>query len=363
MAYIKTNRYTPHFVQVPEWFISRYMPQALGGYTKVYLYLLMLSSNPPEKGICLEEVSKTLDMLYSEVIQALKYWNDLKVLSFKQEPAPPNDSNEECFSLNFMLECPVQQPTESEVSTKSTLQKNFIQQVRPEYSMDEINLYKNNSHDFSNLVKVAERYLGRLISFTDQKILYSFYDWLHMPFDLIEYLIEYCVSMNRTSMHYIEKVALSWVDEGILTLEQAKSKIAVDKQYFKILSALGSARSTLTPIDKKFISKWLDTYGFSMEIILAACEKAISQANKPSLNYVDSILTSWHNEKVKTLEDVKVLDKAFESKRLLNTLPTSSRPVSNRIAQFNTLDSHDWDFDEIEQLEREYIQRKLNGGS
>lgn len=359
MAYIKSHTFSTDFIQVPGWFITHYMPKALGGYTKVYLYLLALTHNPPEGGICLEDVCKELDMLHSELIQALKYWDEQQVLSFKEE-------SEECFELNFFTQSPTKSSAaQGSTSSSAPQQKTIIGQTRPEYSIDEINLYKNNSHDFANLVRVAERYLGRLISFTDQKILYSFYDWLHMPFDLIEYLIEYCASMNRTGMHYIEKVALNWVDEGILTVEQAKAKMAVDKRYFKILNALGASRNTLTPTDKKYMSKWLDTYKFSMDIILSACNKAITQANKPSLNYVDTILTSWYNEKVKTLEDVAALDKVFESKKML-AQPINKggiTPLPNKVAKFNTMDSHDWDFDEIEKLEREYIERKLNGGS
>ena len=358
MAYIKSHNFSTDFVQIPEWFITDYMPKAQGGYTKVYLYLLALTHNPPEDGICLEDVCKSLDMLYSELIQALKYWDELKVLSFKEE-------SEECFELNFFSLNPSTNQKVTASTSSAVSQKPIIGQTRPEYSIDEINLYKDNSHDFSNLVRVAERYLGRLISFTDQKILYSFYDWLHMPFDLIEYLIEYCASMNRTGMHYIEKVAINWVDEGILTLEQAKAKMAADKRYFKILNALGASRNTITPTDKKYMSKWFDTYKFSMDIILTACNRAITQANKPSLNYVDSILTSWYNEKVKTLDDIAKLDQVFESKKIL-AQPVNQggvTPLPNKVAKFNTMDSHDWDFDEIEKLEREYIERKLNGGS
>ena len=357
MAYIKAHCLPKNYIQVPSWFIKDYMPKALGGYIKVYFYLLALSSCPPEEGIILEDVCKTLDMLHSELIQALKYWDEQKVLSFKEEDG-------EIFDLCFYMDAPHSSMPSIEAISKGTPSKPIIQPTRPEYSIDEINLYKNNSQDFTNLVRVAERYLGRLISFTDQKILYSFYDWLHMPFDLIEYLIEYCASMNRTGMHYIEKVALSWVDEGIMTLEQAKTKTAFDKRYFKILSALGASRSTLTPVDKKFINKWLDTYGFSLEIVIAACQKAVGQTTKPSLNYVDTILTSWYNDKVKTLDDIKALDKVFESKKSMAFSNASNKlaPVSNKVASFNNLDSHEWDFDEIEKLEREYIERKLNGG-
>lgn len=354
MAYIKTTCFSPTFIQVPTWFITDYMPKALGGYIKVYLYLLALSTKLSEENISLESVCKELDMLHSEVIQALKFWHKEKVITF-------NELENEGFELTFASEAPTQIIKESKVPPSKTI----IQQTRPEYRTDEINYYTQNTPDVAKLFKIAEQYLGRLLTVSDQKILFSFYDWLHMPFDLIEFLIEYCASNNHKAMHYIEKVAISWADEGIVTLEQAKAKVVSDKRYFQILSALGTSKSTLTPAEKVRMSKWLDTYHFSLDIILEACRKTVMQTNKPSLNYVDSILTSWFNEKVKTLEDINALDKVHESKKFLADSPSkiTNVSVSNKVSKFNSMDSHNWDFDEIEKLEREYIERKLNGGT
>lgn len=354
MAYIKARCSTQAFVQVPSWFIRDYMPKALGGYIKVYLYLLDLSTQPSETDISLEEVCTELDMLYSEVLQALKYWDKEEVLKLIE-------TEDDGFELVFACDSPVKATAQK----KLPISKTIIQQTRPEYRTDEINYYTQNSPDVTKLFKIAEQYLGRLLTISDQKILFSFYDWLHMPFDLIEFLIEYCTSNNHKAMHYIEKVAISWIDEGIITVEQAKAKVVSDKRYFQILSALGTSKSTLTPAEKKCMSKWLDTYQFHLDIILEACRKTVMQTSKPSLNYVDSILTSWFNEKVTTLEDIKALDKVHESKKLLSE-PSSKvaiAPVSNKVSKFNNMYSHDWDFDEIEKLERAYIERKLNGGN
>ena len=341
MAYIKANRFSPSFIQVPHWFITDYMPKALGGYIKVYLYLLALL--PQEEHIDLEKVGKALDMLHSEVVQALRFWDNEKVLTFKE-------TDDDGFELTFAIDAPSRNQPEKKTSTPKTI----IQQTRPEYRTDEINYVSQTSADVMKLFKIAEQYLGRMLTVSDQKILFSFYDWLHMPFDLIEFLIEYCASNNHKAMHYIEKVAISWVDEGITTLEQAKAKAVSDKRYFQILNALGTSKSTLTPSEKTRMTKWLDTYHFNMDIILEACRKTIMQTSKPSLNYVDSILTSWYNEKVKTLEDIAALDKVFESKKLLSEVPTKGTAASipNKVSKFNNMYSHDWDFDEIEKLER-----------
>ncbi|MDF2877400.1 MAG: primosome, DnaD subunit [Clostridia bacterium] len=353
MASIKCFIQGQSFVHVPYWFIIDYMPKALGGYLKVYIYLFALSGSPSQTDISLETAAATLDMLHSEVIQALTYWHDKGVLDFKQ-------LSPEEFELKFHVDKPQTSPNES--VPKLPLSKTIIGQSRPEYRTEEINLYMQGSPSVTELFKIAEQYLGRMLTITDQKILYSFYDWLHMPFDLIEFLIEHCASNNHTAMHYIEKVAIGWIDEGITTVEKAKEKVTLDKRYFKILNTLGSSKSNLTLSEKKCIDKWLIDYGFSVEVILEACKRTVMQTNKPSLNYVDSILISWQNAKVKTLEDILLIDKAYESKKQLNSQESfqSKRPL--KTAKFNNMYSHNWNFEELEKLENDYIDRKLNGG-
>lgn len=357
MAYIKFNS-SPQFISIPYWFITHYMPKALSGYLKVYLYLFASSQNP-NTNASIEETCKALDMLHSEVIQALDYWHEQKVLRFEK-------TSDEQYLLEFYINEPQKVTAESVVSEKPKslpIAKTIITQSRPEYRTDEINYCLERSNELTSLFKIAEQYLGRLLTITDQKIIFSFYDWLHMPFDLIEFLIEHCASSNHRAIHYIEKVAISWVDEGITTLEKAKEKVALDKRYFKILSALGSSKSNITLIEKTCIDKWLATYKFSMDVILEACKRTVMQTNKPSLNYTDTILTSWYKDKVKTLEDIAVLDKAHESKKMLAAPEPISNTRPNKVSKFTNIYSHNWDFDELERLESEYIDRKLNGGS
>lgn len=363
MAYIKSKLTSQAYVHIPYWFITDYMPKALSGDLKVYLYLFALSSDPNGVRLSLEEVSQKLDMLYSELLQALRHWHKKRVLCFEEI------SSDE-FNLEFYLDKPqpIAEPKSNAVpkvvqAPKPSFSKTIIHQSRPEYRTEEINLYIQDSPDVTKLFKVAEQYLGRLLTITDQKILFSFYDWLHMPFDLIEFLIEHCASNNHKAIHYIEKVAISWVDEGILTVEQAKEKVSQSKLYFKILSALGCSKNNVTEVERSCIDKWLKTYNFNMDIILEACKRTVMQTSKPSLNYTDRILTSWYNDSVKSLEDITALDKARESKKAIAQSGEQNTKQPPKVTKFNNIYSHNWDFDELEKLEREYIERTLNGGS
>lgn len=357
MAYLKFNTTQSNLVSVPNWFITDYMPTASCGHLKVYLYLLSASTNGTQD-LTLEDVASTLDMLYSEVITALKFWNDIGVITFKEA----SDTSSECEELTFYMEKP-SPPIAKETQSTRSIAKTFIQQTRPNYSAAELNIYKQEDQSISRLFYLAEEYLGKLLTPSDQQILFGLYDWLHLPLDMIEYIIEYCASNNHTNLRYIEKVAISWVDEGITNLDAAKNKANYDKRYTKILAELGLSSQVITKVQKEFIDKWLNTYKLSVEIILEACKRTVSQTKNPSLKYVDSILASWSKTNVKTIADITELDKAYaeNSVKTNASAPTRTQKASKN-QKFTSTYTHNWDFDQLEMLEQQYIDRKLHGG-
>lgn len=94
--------------------------------------------------------------------------------------------------------------------------------------------------EFKELLFVAEQYLGKTLSATDINAITYFYETLQMSADLIEYLIEYCVENGHKSIHYIQKVALSWHSQDIRTAEQAKTNsVLYNKNCYSILNAYG----------------------------------------------------------------------------------------------------------------------------
>ena len=127
-----------------------------------------------------------------------------------------------------------------------------------------LNELKQNE-DIIQLLYIAEQCLGKALSPTEiQKILF-FYDGLGMPADLIEYLIEYCVSRNHKSIRYIETVALAWTQEGITSVEEAKkSGSRYTREYFSILKSLGITNRNPVDTEISLMDTWLKTYGFSV---------------------------------------------------------------------------------------------------
>lgn len=92
---------------------------------------------------------------------------------------------------------------------------------KQELTPDRIRELKQNE-EIIQILYIAEQYLGKTLTPTESQKLLFFYDGLGLSADLIEYLLEYCVSHNHKSIRYIEKVAIAWAENGVTTVEQAK---------------------------------------------------------------------------------------------------------------------------------------------
>ena len=174
----------------------------------------------------------------------------------------------------------------------------------------------SSDEEFSQLLYVVQQYRKKPLTPTDCDKFAYLYDELHMSAELLEYVAEYCVQEGYTSVRYMESVALSWHKNGIVTINEAKSySEGFSKNSFAVMKALGQTGRAPATAEKKLIDKWFQKYGFSKEIVLEACNRTILAIHAPSFEYVDTILTSWSKEKVKTLKDVEVLDEKHKNKK------------------------------------------------
>ena len=183
------------------------------------------------------------------------------------------------------------------------------------------------------------------LSGTDIEAITYFYDTLHFSADLVEYLIEYCVENGHKSMHYIQKVALAWSEEHITTVEQARnSSKFYNKNCYSILNAFGIKGRAAAAPELAYIKKWTEEYGFSLDLIIEACNRTMAKLHQPSFEYTDSILKKWIASNVHHLSDLKRLDSAHRQtvvRRRAETKPV----VKNK---FNNFEGRTYDYDSLE---------------
>lgn len=303
-------------------FIDNYMIKANGEYVKVYL-LLLRYLNAPSGTLTISKIADLLDHTEKDIVRALNYWKKQGLLEYENTSDKKNGKEAESLPPA---------PPASEVSN--------LQQ------------YKSRK-EFKELLFVAEQYLGKTLSVTDVDTISYFYEVLHMSIDLIEYLIEYCVENGHKSMHYIRKVALSWHERNITTVEEAKTgTLTYNRNCYSVLNAFGIKGRAPAASELTYIKKWNEEYGFSNDIIIEACSRTINTIHQPSFDYADTILRGWMEKNVRRLEDIKTLDAGFMKEK--ERRKKQSAKASTQKNKFNNFEGRSYDMNE---LERKLIQQ------
>lgn len=344
---------------VPNSFIDELMADADGEFVKIYLYLLRCM-NAPEQSFSISSMADKFEHTEKDIKRALKYWEKAQVLHLEY--------NEEkqltgiCLSDTDRFETSGKQANTATTSSaaKNTSEKhqaapaenltvsNPDVSVKPDYSLDDMQAFQAD-RNVQELLFMTETYLGRTLTTTDITSILYWYDGLKFPMDLIEYLVEYCVEKNRKSMHYMEKVALSWHQAGIHTVSEAKEANArYNRTNAAVKKAFGISGRNLVESELSYIEKWTNQYGFSVELVLEACKRTMQNTHQPSFEYTDSILKNWKTKKVSSLEEIAALDAAFLNQKPKTTAPKQKTAPAASSNKFNNFPQRSYDYDQLE---------------
>lgn len=316
-------------------FIDRYMTKANGEYVKVYL-LLLRHLHEPSGTLTISEIADKLDCTEKDVTRALNYWKKQGLLDYASVTDSKKSAAED--------KSPVTGPELPAKANTPILSDTSVHPAAP--AKKKTSSKNRKSKEFKQLIFVTEQYLGKLLSATETEALVYFYETLLMSAELIEYLIEYCVENGHKSMHYIQSVALSWHKQNIKTVAEAKaSNAAYSKNYYSVLNAFGIKGRSAAASEITYIRKWSEEYGFSLEIIIEACNRTMSAIHQPNFEYTDSILKNWLSKNVKTMQDIASLDAEYQKEKdRRKKQPAKQTPAR----QFNNFDGRRYDMSDLE---------------
>lgn len=344
---------------VSNFFIDYYMTEANGEFVKVYLYLVRLLNSG--RALTISDIADHFNLTQKDICRAIKYWIKEEVLQLEYNsdnvltgitllPLSARPTSKEDESLLSMLgiddtkktEKPAKQ-TESAVSLEAT--EDIMAVTAPakvKYKAAFIEDKKTNDEDFSNLQFQIETYFARPLTQSDLNSILYIYEELNFSPDLLEYLVEYCVTLGKKSCRYIEAVAIDWYKSGIHTVDDAKvASKNYNSIYVSVLKELGIPRRMPTPIETSYIDTWYNTYSFNKNIIMEACKRAIiTNPQSANFNYVNGILENWHKQNVHKLSDIEALDKKWAESKKKKTAPASANktPNTQRSISDQTLD-------------------------
>lgn len=323
-------------------FIDNYMINANGEYVKIYLYILRCLNAPGfSTSLSINNFADIFDCTEKDILRALKYWENAGLLSL--DFSGDTLSSIEVNDVEKRLLNTANQEVSAAISHESPQQVQYPNDISP----SRLSKLVNNT-EIKQLLFIAQKYMGKTLNATETNTILYFYDNLGFSADLIEYLLEYCASNDKKSFRYIEKTGIAWHEAGISTPGQAREYVSsFSNTYFSVLKAFGISGRTPAQTEKEFIDKWTNQYGFSLDLILEACNRTINTIHQPSFKYADSILGRWKSKNVHSITDLKSIDSAHEKRKEVNA-KTAKSTAAPKKTSFNNFPQRDYDFDELE---------------
>lgn len=326
-------------------FIDHYMTACPPVYS--LLYILSMKKLISNEAISIEDLATKFNITQSDVQNAWKYWENVGLVRLEQ-------SKDGIMSITFLPVNPLKEAPAAPVQSAP------IAESRPQYTTEELAAYRQHSQDVARLFDCASRAMGKLLCVNDMSVVFGFHDWLNLPFDVIEYLFEYCETNGHRNLRYIEKCALDWADKEITDVETAVLYVqSFDKNYRTIMHYMGITGYP-TPSHRKYIDRWVGEWQMPLDLIMEAVDRSVAETGKAKPSYANTILADWNKKGITDIAGVKAADMEFqkgrEEKNIVKFDKKSAKVKVNRFANFNQREN---DYSKYEQLERAYLEQKL----
>lgn len=224
-------------------FIDTYMPRANGEFLKVYFLLARCLHD--RSAISISSMADALHHTEQDVRRALLYWAEEQILhlDFDEED---NISEIELLPLRQKEKVTMIKPVDK--ADNGPVRKEPPKKIS--YTPKELAARLEKS-GLNQTAFMADTYLGKPLSINELNTLYYFYECLHMDGAFIEFLFEYCVSRGKKNMRYIEKVAVSWYEDGIRTLADAREKTSPGPKAPQVITGKSARKNKFNDFEQR----------------------------------------------------------------------------------------------------------------
>lgn len=299
---------------LPDVFFTEYLSQMSGECLKVYLYISFLAKY--NKDIKLNDLSKKLELPLKTIQDSIKYLEEENLVTKKNTG----------YIINNIQEVELHKLYNPKVTS----------------SPEEIEKIAQNKYRAKAIENINNEFFQGIMSpswYSDIDLWFKKYSFDE---EVMIALFRYC--FNRSALHrnYIQTVAEAWFKNNIKTFND------LDKYYEKqeklnslqktISKKLGINRN-LSQYEESYIEKWNIDYGYNLDIIEIALKKTTSKAN-PNFDYLDKLLTDWHDRNFKTTNDIQsFLLQMKEKNKNIKTLEKTTGYSNYDQRNYNDLNS------------------------
>lgn len=318
-------------------FIDIYMKEANDVQLKIYLYLLRMTNT--DNFTSIPEIVEQFNHTEKDVIRSLKYWEtkDLLSLDYNSSGALISISLKELKDDSTVVSF---SPGETQIlPPPTTIEEQLNKSVKNSNPLQS----NKDAEDMSQLLFIAEQYLGKTLTSSDLRSIYYIHDELCFTPDFIDFLIQYCVERGKKEFRYIETVARNWHEQNITTPEEAAStNTRYTKTIYSVMKALGKSNEP-TEYEVTYIKRWAEEYGFAFDIIQEACNRTVQKTDTNRFQYTHSILSNWYKQGVTIISDIEKCDHEYKQSKV-TTNHTSN--IKNR-SSYHEFKQNTYDYDAL----------------
>lgn len=298
---------------IPDIFFSEYLSELPGEYLKIYMYILFLSKYG--KDIKLNDLSKKLNISLKSINDGLKFLEERHLITKKTNGYIITDLQEltlhNLYSPNLtMTKEKVEQTAKNKSRTKAIEHINnmYFQGIMGPSWYNDIDLWFKK-FGFDEQVMIA--------------------------------LFDYCYKRSALHKNYIQTVAESWATNNVKTwndLDKYYEKQENLSQYKKIISKKLGKYNGLTQYEEAYIENWVLNYGYDMNIIEIALKRTTFKQN-PTFEYINNIITSWHERNLKTPAEVQAfIEQRKKQENSVKDIQSKSKKTNYDQRQYDNLD-------------------------
>lgn len=300
--------------EISDLFFTEYFSQSKGDYIKVYLYLVFISKY--NKEIKLNDLSKKIALPISTLQEALKYWENLGLITKKTTGYIVNSIQE--LELHKLY-------TPKTALSKEDIEKNAQNQYRAK-AIETIN------STFFQGIMTPSWYNDIDLWFKK----YSFDEQVMFT------LFKYCFERSALHRNYVQAVADAWSKSAVKSYSdleayyEKQEKMSVIKK--SICSKLRISRP-LTQFEEAYVEKWIIDYNYSLDIIDIALKKTTSKSN-PNFDYINKVITDWYEHKLRTCEEIQAYLSSLKQKnKNIKTLEKKTNYNNYQSRQYDDFES------------------------
>lgn len=284
----KDNSILFSHTEIPDIFFTEYLSSASGDFIKIYLCLLFLSKY--DRDIKITDLSKKLNIPFNLIQSGLTFWEENGVITKK-----PNG-----YILNNLQEIELHKSyTPNLTLTPEDIQKNAKSQYRAKAIESINNLY------FQGVMSPSW--------YSDIDLWFKKYEFDEQ---VMVALFDYCFNKSALHKNYVQTVAEAWSHNNIKAYNDLETYYQKYDNMNKIKKAIAKKLgryTALTQFEEAYIEKWILEYNYNLDIINIALKKTTSKAN-PNFDYLDKLLSDWHDRNLKTASEVEAFLAEFKAK-------------------------------------------------